>query len=134
MKIPLRSDWESRIPTRLARVYPLGIDNREVVDKTFDKLHEQDRMSWSKTATPFSYPVFIVWKTLPSGERKGRAVIDICGLNQLAQIDAYPLPLQSDIIALTQGCPYITVINSASFFYQWRVHPSDCHKLTVVSH
>jgi hypothetical protein len=56
-------------------------------------------MSWSTTSTPFSFPVFVVWKTLPLGERKGRAVVDLYGLNQLSRNDVYPLPLQSDIIA-----------------------------------
>jgi len=84
---------------RAPQVYPLGIKDRKHIDKTFDKLYEKERMSWSTTSTPFSYPVFVVWKTLPSGERKGRVVIDIRGLNQISRIDVYPLPLQSDIIA-----------------------------------
>jgi len=83
---------------------------------------------------PFSYPVFVIWKTSANGERKGRAVIDICGLNWIALPNVYPIPLQSDIIAAVQGCPYITVIDCASFFYQWHIDPADCHKLTVVSH
>ena len=122
------------MPAKAPRVYPLGIDDRELVDKTFDKLHKQERMSWSTTSTPFSYPVFVVWKTLPSRKRKGRVVIDIRGLNQISRIDVYPLPLQSDVLAAAQGCKYITVVDCASFFYQWRVHPSDRHKLTVISH
>ena len=134
MRIPLLSDWESRIPAKGARVYPLGTEDRKEVDKTFDELHKLRRMSWSKTATPFAFPVFVVWRTLPSGKRKGRVVVDLRPLNHMALLDAYPLPLQSDIIALAHSCPYITVLDCASFFYQWRVHPSDRHKLTVVSH
>jgi hypothetical protein len=99
MRIPLRSDWELQMPTKAARVYPLGLDTGKLVDETFDELHKQGRMSWSTTSTPFSYPVFVVWKTLPSGEHKSRAVVNIRGLNQIAQPDIYPLPLQSDIIA-----------------------------------
>ena len=75
------------------QVYPLGIDDRKLVDKTFDKLHKQERMSWSTTSTPFSYPVFVVWKILPSRERKGRVVINIHRLNQISQTDVYLLPL-----------------------------------------
>src|SRR5438477_8984526 len=134
MRIPLLSDWESRIPAKGARVYPLGTEDRKEVDKTFDELHKLRRMSWSKTATPFAFPVFVVWRTLPSGKRKGRVVVDLRPLNHMALLDAYPLPLQSDIMALAHSCPYITVLDCASFFYQWRVHPSDRHKLTVVSH
>jgi hypothetical protein len=100
------------------KVYLLSIKDKKVVDKTFNKLHEQDRMSWTTTSTPFSYPVFVVWKTLPSREQKGRAVVDIRGLNQISQTDSYPLPLQTDIIAAVQGCKYITVVDCASFFYQ----------------
>ena len=40
MKIPLRSDWESRIPMKGARVYPLGTQDRQQVDKTFNQLHD----------------------------------------------------------------------------------------------
>ena len=44
MKIPLCSNWETQIPTRGARVYSLGIEDRGEVDKTFDQLHDQRRM------------------------------------------------------------------------------------------
>ena len=133
MRIPLKSDWEQYVP-KTARVYPLGRDAREIVDKTFDKLHKQGRLSWTKESTPFSYPVFVVWKTMPDGTRKGRAVVDIRGLNAITRADVYPLPLQTDLISSVKDCRYISVIDCASFFYQWRVHWKDRHKLTVVSH
>ena len=134
MTIPLRSDWESRMPAKGARVYPVSNEAKQVIDDTFDALHEQGRMSWSTKATQFSWPVFVVYKTTPDGKRKGRAVVDIRGLNQLALADVYPVPLQSDIIAAVHGCKYITVVDCASFFYQWAVAPSDRHKLSVVTH
>ena len=105
-----------------------------MVDKTFNKLHEQGRLSWIAESTPFSYPVFVVWKIMPDGTRKGRAVIDIRGLNAIIQADLYPLPLQSDLISSVKDCVFISIVDCASFFYQWRVHPMDRHKLTVVSH
>lgn len=132
LRIPLREDWQSRV-TGKARVYPLGVRDRELVDTTFNELHEQGRLDWTTKNTPFSYPVFVVWKDTPDG-RKGRVVVDIRGLNQLVVPDAYPLPLQSDIIGAVKDCPYISVVDCASFFYQWRVHPDDRDKLTVVSH
>ena len=61
-------------------------------------------------------------------------VVDIRALNAITQPDAYPLPLQSDIIQAVQGCQYISVVDCSGFFYQWRVHPEDRHKLIVVSH
>ena len=117
MRIPLKADWENLTP-KTARVYPLGKDAREVVDKTFDKLHKQGKIEWSTSATPFSYPVFVVWKTIPDGERKGRAVVNIRGLNLISQPDLYPLPLQSDLISSVKGYVYISIIDCASFFYQ----------------
>lgn len=132
MQIPLKADWEARIPGK-ARVYPLGGKDRALVDETFDALHESGKLSWTKGSTPFSYPVFCVWKTI-NNERKGRVVVDIRGLNAITQPDVYPVPRQAEIISAVLGCPYITVLDCASFFYQWRVHPKDRHKLTVVSH
>ena len=135
MRIPLKSDWESKV-TGKAKVYPLGAKDRALVDKTFDELHAAGKMSWTTESTPFSYPVFCVWKPDVDGDglQKGRPVIDIRGLNAITQPDAYPLPLQSEIIVAVRDCIYISVIDCSAFFYQWRVHPSDRHKLTVVSH
>ena len=133
MKITLRDDWQSRVSGK-AKIYPLGLRDKEVVNKTFNKLHEQGRLVWTNQSTPFSYPVFVVWKTLANGERKGRPVVDIRALNDLIVPDAYPLPLQSDVIASLQGCRYISVCDAASFFYQWRTHKDSRHLFTVVSH
>ena len=90
MKIPLKEGWQDKVKGK-AKVYPLGIKDREVVNREFDKLHKQGRMSWTNEAIPFSYPVFVVWRTVGK-ERKGRAVVDIRGLNQLIVPNAYPLP------------------------------------------
>ena len=38
------------------------------------------------------------------------------------------------IISIVKNCSYITVVNAFVFFYQWRVHSDDRHKLIVVSH
>jgi hypothetical protein len=133
MKIPLLDNWQEMIPKRQARVYPQGNDAKEVIDRTFNGLHETGRMSWSTKGTPFSWPVFVVWKTAKQ-KRIGRAVVDMRGLNHLALRDAYPIPLQSDILSAVHGCSYITVIDCASFFYQWKVALEDRHKLTVVTH
>ncbi len=42
MRIPLKPDYHV---FGKARVYPLGVRDREIVDKTFDELHQQNRMS-----------------------------------------------------------------------------------------
>ncbi len=65
MRIPLRSDWESRISGK-AKVYPLGTKDKALIDATFDELHEQGRLSWTAGgATPFSYPVFVTLSLIP---------------------------------------------------------------------
>ena len=117
MRLSLKSDWESRVKGQ-AKVYPLGLKDREVIDRTFDELHRQGRLEWTKSSTPFSYPVFVVWKTLSSEERKGRAVIDIKGLNDLLLSDAYSVSLQSEIIARMQGRRFLSIADVISFFYQ----------------
>lgn len=76
MKIPLKSDWKSRVSGK-AKVYPLGSKDKELVDSTFDELHRTGRMSWSTESTPLSYPVFCVWRNI-DGERKGRVVWSEC--------------------------------------------------------
>lgn len=128
MRLPLRTDWESKITGR-PKVYPLGIKDRAIVDEVFDKLQAQGRLEFTKQPTPFCFPVFVVHKG-----NHGRPVVDIRQLNQVSIRDAYPLPPQSEIIALIAGCPYVTCVDGASFFYQWRVHPSDRYKQTVVTH
>ena len=133
MRIPLRADWESKITGR-PKVYPLGIKDRLIMDEVFDKLQAQGRLEFTKQPTPFCFPVFVVHKVLPNGSDHGRPVVDIRKLNQVSTRDAYPLPPQSDIIGLISGCLYVTCVDGASFFYQWRVHPDDRDKLTVVTH
>ena len=119
MKITLRNNWQTRLPSNnRAKVYPLGIADKAVVNKTFDELYRQGKLEYITQPTPFSYLYFVIWKTLPNGERKGRAVVDIRGLNDLIVPDIYPVPLQSDIISKLLGCTYLSVFDASSFFYQ----------------
>ena len=104
------------------------------MDTTLDQLHDQQRVKWIRGYTPFSFPVFVVWKTTSEGARKGRMVVDIRGLNAVTQPDVYALPSQEDIINAVGGHGFITVLDASSFFYQWRVKPEDTHKLTIHTH
>ena len=57
-----------------ARIYPLGIKDQKIrylVDDTFDELHKQNWLEWTMTNTPFSYPVFVVWRNQLDRQRKG---------------------------------------------------------------
>ena len=99
MKVHLKPGWETKVSNIKPRVYLLGIEAKRLVDETFDKIQRLDRLKYTTSHTLFSFPVFVVYKTNAKGERKGRAVVDIRKLNDLVVPDAYPFPLQSDIIA-----------------------------------
>ena len=133
LTIPLVNDWKTAGAKLNHKVYPMGPKDRELIDETHEKLHEQGRRSWSTEPTPFGFPVFVVWRTV-EGKRKGRVVVDIRGLNRITMTDSYPMPLQTDVTSAVAGCQYITTVDMASFFYQWLVKHDDRHKLSVVSH
>ena len=133
MEIPLLDNWRDLYNPRQAKVYPLGAKDRQEVDKLFDKLHEQNRMEWTTSSTPFTYPCFVVWRTV-NGERKARVVVDIRALNKITSPDTYPVPSQADILNAIAGSKYITTVDCSAFFYQWRVKPEHRHRLTVSSH
>lgn len=116
-----------------SKVYPIGQKDREVVDATFDKLQQQGKLRFSTQPTPYSWPCFVVWRDTPQG-RKGRVVIDIRGLNEITEDDAYPLPLQADMIALIAGYPYIATVDGVAWFHQFNVQRPDRKKLTIISH
>lgn len=116
MEIPLVDNWKDLYKAGQARVYPVGARDKQVINEAFDKLHEQGRMEWTSTATPFTFPCFVVWKDTADGP-KGRVVVDIRALNKITIPDAYPMPLQSEILALIIHATHISTIDAASFFY-----------------
>ena len=77
-------------------------------------------MTWASQPTPFSYPCFVIWREV-NGVKKGRVVVDIRGLNKMTLNDSYPLPLQSDIILMVAGFPFISVCDAVGWFYQFLV-------------
>ncbi|KAI1000524.1 hypothetical protein K3495_g7671 [Podosphaera aphanis] len=98
----------------------------------------QRRLCWTQASTPFSFLCFVIWKhvTKPDGstEKKGRVVIDIKAPIQITPPDAYPIPIQTDIIAAVTGCNLISTVDCASFFYQLKVKPEHQNRLTVASY
>ena len=52
-------------------------------------------MRFSNELTPFTYPVFIVWKTITKEDGstmyKVRVVVNICDLNKIMMPDSYSL-------------------------------------------
>ena len=133
MEIPLVDNWKEIYKAGQARVYPVGTRDKQVIDEAFDKLHQQGRMDWTNSSTPFSFPCFVVWKDTADGP-KGRVVVDIRALNKITVPDAYPVPSQAEILALIMHATHISTIDAAAFFYQWWVKHHHRHRLTVSSH
>ena len=88
MEIPLKDNWREMFKPGQAKIYPVSHRDREVIDETFDNLHDQGRMEWTQGCAPFSFPCFVVWKIV-NGKAKGRVVIDIRALNKISEIDAF---------------------------------------------
>ena len=134
MKVHLKSRWELKVSAIKSRVYPPGNDSRRVVNKIFDEMHRQGRLKFLAELTPFSFPVFVVEKPDGNGKKKGRAVVNIRKLNDMVLPDSYPLPLQFEIIPNVHGCTNLAVLDAASFFYRWLLHPDHYFMFTVVTH
>lgn len=83
-------------------------------------------------ATPFSHPVFVVWRTV-HGKAKSRVVIDLRMLNRVVVPDNYPLPLQSEIVGSIRGKVFITAVDATSFSYQFGVYPPHRDRFTLIS-
>ena len=132
MKISLKSNWKQRIFDK-TKIYFLDKKNKKFVDETFDKLHESNKLNWIDEFISFSYFVFCVWKKI-NDKKKSRSVVNIRNFNVITQSDVYFLFLQFDIISAVLKCQYIIVLNCSIFFYQWKVHSDDRHKLIVITH
>lgn len=63
-------------------------------------MHSQGRIKFIIGHTPFSFPLFVIWKNNTKGHKKIRAVVDIQKLNKSVIPDSYLLLLQSKIIAI----------------------------------
>jgi hypothetical protein len=132
MRIFLKSDWKVRIFEKI-KVYSLETENKKLVNQIFDDLQAKKRLKYTVESILFSYLVFVIWKMI-NEQRKSRMIIDIRKLNAITLSNAYLLSLQKDITSTVKECQYLSIIDCASFFYQWRVHSKNRHKLTVVSH
>jgi len=61
-------------------------------------------------------------------------VVDLRGLNKLRIPDAYPMPLQQDVIESLRGMNYISCVDASVFFYQFWLNPAHRERLTIISH
>jgi DNA-binding ferritin-like protein (Dps family) len=107
---------------------------RELIDETFDKLHQQNKMHWTIEFTVHEASIFVVWRQIFEDDKKKRVIVNIRDLNKIVEFDSYSMSFQTNIINAVAEFKYISVINAAAFFYQFRVQKKNRHKLTVVSH
>ena len=75
-----------------------------------------------KGHTPSGYPAFIVYclvcKPDGSTEMKEHVVIDLQGMNWLAEPDMYPLPTQDKVLQLLEGKHFISIMDTCKIFHQ----------------
>lgn len=133
MEIQMTRDWEKHIPKK-CRPYPLGPAEKVIAQEWLDKLKTKGRIHKTLKPVPFSFPVFVVWRVMPDGTRKGRLVVDIRILNAMALGDAYPMKSQEDMLAKLADKQFITVCDALTFYHQWRIHPNSTWAFTVTTH
>ena len=112
------------------KVYFLESKNCEVVNKTLNKLHNQEKLFWAENHISSEHSVFVVWQNVIENDKiikKKQLIVDLQDLNKITESDFYFMLLQINIIQAVADCSYILILNAASFFYQWRVWSS--HKL-----
>ncbi|RYC62820.1 hypothetical protein CHU98_g3380 [Xylaria longipes] len=118
MKVTLKDDWQKDIPKHC--------------------LHKGHKLYRTKNQVPFSFPVFVIWKTIrqPDGlsKRKGRMVVDIRPGNRIFLRDAYPVRTQGEILNHIAGKPLKTILDAIAFYYQWRLHPESQWAFTITTH
>lgn len=55
--------WESKVSEIKLKVYPLGNEAWCVIDNIFEEIHMQGRLKYTTDPTPFSFLVFVIYKT-----------------------------------------------------------------------
>jgi hypothetical protein len=110
--------------------YNNSAKDQAVIDTSFDKYHAEGKMRWAKPGwVRKAYPAFVVWQ-----KEKGRAVMDIRGLNAAVEKDPYPMPRQEDILQAMKGCHWLTTLDLTAAFMQRALHKDSQHLVTVVTH
>ena len=83
------------------RVYLFDVKNYEIVNKTFDKLHNQKCMTWAENHISLSYSVFIIWQDALINDKitkKEWVAIDLKNFNKIMKSNIYSIFLQTNII------------------------------------
>ena len=109
--------------------YRVSKRDEAFIDEIFDRARADGRMSLVQGVVSAGWPCFVVWQ-----RGKGRVVIDLRSLNDKVVKDAYPLPMQQDIIGETRDKDEISAFDLVKAFHQFMLKVADRWKTTVVSH
>lgn len=136
LTVPLKPGWENH--KFHTKIYQNSPQDKAEIDKVFDALRTEGKMTDTVGHTHFGAPVFVKWRTTidekGAVKRKGRPVLDMREINDWVEKDSFPLTLQYDIISLCRNCEFLSVIDGLSYFYQWWIKASDRYKLAINSH
>ena len=126
LRIPFIPGAEREIPS--LKPYRLSPDEKKVVDEVFDRQKKEGRLVDAK-GSPCGWQVFVVKRG-----GKWRAVVDLRPLNSMVVKDAYPLPLQDEMLNCINGAEWLSLLDMLMCFYQRGVHPDDWWKLAISTH
>ncbi len=124
---------KSKVKIQAIKVYSMKSKKRELINETFDKLHHQNKMHWIIEFIAHDASIFVIWRMI-NEERKDKIIVNIRRLNKIVEFDSYFMSLQVDIISTVADFKFISIVNAAAFFYQFRIRTKNKHKLIVVSH
>lgn len=112
MKVSFKLGWKTKVSAIKPKIYLLGNKSRQLINKTFDKMHRLGYIKFISKHIPFSFSMFIVWKIDTKDKKKGKVIVDIWKLNEMILPNSYFLPLQSKIIANIQGCTNFAILDT----------------------
>ena len=69
MNISLKFDWETKIKDKV-KMYSIDFKDRNLIDITFNKLHEKNKLAWIENFTLFNFSYFIVWRNFIEQRKK----------------------------------------------------------------
>ena len=78
----------------LFKIYFVNSQNRKIINKKFDKFHEQSKLHWIIEIIFYDFPIFVVWQTIHISKElicKNRIIIDIRNFNKVIVSDDYSM-------------------------------------------
>jgi hypothetical protein len=91
----LESEWmsvtlKSEVKIEAVKVYSMKWKKRELINETFNKLHDQEKMHWTTESITHEASIFVIWRMI-NEERKERMIINIRDLNKIVKFDSYSI-------------------------------------------